>query len=144
MAKVGMESRFSDSRAHAFSLSFNFIYFFNWWKPALQCCFGFCCTTMRISHHYIHIHISLPSQASCHPALWVVAERQAGLPGLFRNSPLTGLHTILYGYRCYFLSFSHAQLSQQLCPQIHPLLGSSAPFFWVPYTCGNICLFFSY
>ena len=38
------------------------VYFFNWRKVALQCCVGFCHTTMQISHNYTYIHslLSLP------------------------------------------------------------------------------------
>ena len=37
--------------------------FFNWRKIALQCCDGFCHTTMQISHNYTYI-ASLPSPYS--------------------------------------------------------------------------------
>ena len=43
-------------------------FIFIWRIIALQCCVGFCHTTMSISHKYtyISIHISLPLNSPCH------------------------------------------------------------------------------
>ena len=59
--------------------------FFNWRKIALQCCVGFCPTTMQTDHNYMYI--SLPSVSASRipriPALWVVTERRALLHSRF-------------------------------------------------------------
>ena len=41
-------------------LFIKFFFFFNW-VTALQCCVGFCGTTISISHKYIYIYIYIPS-----------------------------------------------------------------------------------
>ena len=49
-----LSSSSSSSSNHSAVLS-NFKKFFNWWKIALQFCVAFCCTTMKVSHNFIHI-----------------------------------------------------------------------------------------
>ena len=60
--------------------------------------------------------------------LSVITEHQVGLLGLFSNSPLSSLHTIVYTCQCYFLNLSNPHHSP-LGPQVHFLLGSSGPLF---------------
>ena len=58
--------------------------FFNWRNIALQCCVGFCHTTMQFSHNYTYI-ASLLSLPPLLPSLWVITEHQAGLPVLYSS-----------------------------------------------------------
>ena len=62
-------------------LLFFLIYLFNF-KNFLQCCVGFCHTTMQIIHNYTNIP-SLPSHI---PSLQVITERKTGLPVLQATS----------------------------------------------------------
>ena len=94
--------------------------FFNWRKIALQCCVGFCPTTMQTDHNYMYI--SLPSvSASCIPripALWVVTERRAGLLVFGSSFPLAVmLRMVVYICQGYFLNSYHPLLPP-LCPQV--------------------------
>ena len=65
-------------------------YFFNWRKIAFQCCVGFCCTTMQISHNYTYI----PSLLSLPPF---------SCPTLLGHHRAAGLVPL-----CYISSFSPA------------------------------------
>ena len=64
-----------------------FLKFFNWKIIALQCCVSFCPITARISHDYIHPFPLDPVCLPPTPPLWVISERQAGLPVLCSGFP---------------------------------------------------------
>ena len=60
-------------------------------------------------------------------------EPPSPLPSLQKSSQSARLGSLC----CYFLSWAYLHLPL-LCPQLCSLLGSSVPFFWIPYICVNI------
>ena len=111
---------------------------FNWRNIALQCCVGFCLTTMHFSQNYacitsllsltpLPLHRSSRSSQStslgslCYPAA---------------SQWLSVLHMVVYICQCYSLNSSHPLLP--ICPQVCLLhlhlcsslqIDLSAPFF---------------
>lgn len=73
--------------------------------------------------------MSLPPLSASLPCRSSWSTRLSGLPVLFSNIPLTGLHLVVYICQYHFLSLSHPPLPQ-LCSQVCSLLGSSVPFFY--------------
>ena len=108
-----------------------FVCFSNWRIIALQCCVGFCHTTMQISHNficvcvcvYVYVSVSSPSWASFpspFPPLQVIAEHQAGLPVLCSSFPLAMCFTHDSMYMSVLLP-QFVLLLALLCPQVHSL-----------------------
>ena len=104
---------------------------FNWMKIVLQCCIGFCHTTVQISHNYIQIP-SLLCLPPLHPIppLQVITEHQAGLLVLYSNFPLVIYFTHDSVYirvcQCCVLSLPNPLLLP-LCAQVHSLHLHSFP-----------------
>jgi len=95
----------------------------------LQCCFGFCHTTTRISHTYIHTSsiLSLPAFSPSHPSKSSQSTRLGSLCYTAISPQLSTLHMIVYIYWCYFLHSSYS-LSPLLYPQVHSLHLHLHPF----------------
>ena len=97
--------------------SFFFTLFFNCRTIALQCCVGFCHTTMQISHNYTHITslLSLPPLSSSHTSRSSQSARQGSLCYITTSHQLSLLYMIVYKCQWYFLHLSHSFLPP-LCP----------------------------
>ena len=80
----------------------NFIFIFNWRIIALECCVGFCHTTVRISH------ISPPSWTSL----------PAGSPPRSSQSP--ELNSVCYTVTSHWLSISHTVVCIKATLSIRP------------------------
>ena len=98
------------------------IFFFNWRKTALQCCDGFCCTPMPISHSctYIPSLLSLPLLPSSYPSRPSQRTRLGSLCYVAASHQLSILHMGVYIYQWYSLHLSHSLLPS-LCPQVSSL-----------------------
>ena len=114
---------------HSSYMDFFFKYIFNWRIIALQCCVGFCHTSMWIRYIYIYIYIyiymyvciyvsmNLPATPS-HPSRLSQSPHLSSLEP-YSKVPLAVLFT--YGGVCF-----HATLS------IHPLHSSHLLLPWTP------------
>ena len=119
---------------------FFFNLLFNGKKIALQCCVGFCHTTMQISHNYTHITslLSLPPLPSSHTSRSSQSAKLGSLCYTTTSHQLSLLYMIVYICQCYFLHLSHSFLPPLYpfsnCVSIPSLqIGSSMPFSWIPY-----------
>ena len=98
---------------------FQLVFFF---QIVLQCCVGFCHTTMWISFIYIYMY-PLPLEPPCShiPSYPFRSSQRARLGSLcYITTPhyLSVLHTMVYICWCYFLHLSHS-LPPTLCAQVH-------------------------
>ena len=119
---------------------------FNQQKIALQFCVGFCHNKANQSLLYICIYLSIylypPSLLSLlplpHSTLLGYHRSPDWAPCIIQQLPtvLSAFHMTMYICQRYFLNLSHPHLFL-LCPQVHFPLGSSEPFFQIPYICIN-------
>ena len=120
----------------------NFLHlFFNWRKIALQCCVGFCHTTMWVSHNYICSPslLSLPLVPPPHPSRSSQRARLDSLSYIATSHQLSLLHMRVYICQCYFFCSSHPllplpdpQVFLYICVSIPSLqIGSSKVSFFV-------------
>jgi len=88
------------------SLSYPFLKFiFRWVIIALQCCVGFCHTTMWVSHKHISSLLNLPPPPPGPPSRLSGSTWLSSL--LCSNFPLATLHMVIYKFQCYSLNSSH-------------------------------------
>ena len=103
---------------------------FNWRKIALQCCAGFCCTTMQISHNYTCISSlgSLPPPPL--PALRAITEGKVGLPESQSNFSPAVYFTHGRGYMSTLFSPFIALFPSPTC-MYNILLSHKKQWIWV-------------
>ena len=91
----------------------------------------------------IYIYIYIPSLLSLlllpppHPSRSSQSARLGSLGYIATSHLLSVLHMVVCICQCYFLNLSHLHLLP-LCPHVHSRLGSSVPFFYIPYIGDNI------
>ena len=87
--------------------------FFNWQKIALQCCVGFCCSTIGISHVYVCVCVflpSLPSLPSLHPTPLGHHRTPGWAPSLIEQLP--------NNYLFYISQCIHVNATFSVCPTL--------------------------
>ena len=102
----------------------------------LQCCVGFCRTTMQFSRNYTYITslLSLPPSRHITPPGSSQSMKQGSLCYTATSHQLSALHTVVYICRCYFLYLSHSLLP----PLYLHLLDFKFQFLW-SLRLGHLC-----
>ena len=93
--------------------------FFNWRKIALQCCVGFCPTTMQTDHNYMYLSLPSVSASRIPRSQPLGGPRAPGwAPGVPQQFPASCRVTLGSEYMSGYFLNSYHPLLPPLCPQV--------------------------